>query len=176
MLPCKRIAVVGGESTGKSTLCKQLAAYFETQWVPEVARTYLEQLNRPYSETDLWHIAKGQLKLEDELLCSARQFLFCDTDLLVIQVWSEFAYGQVHPDVLAWINTRRYDAYLITSPDLPWQPDPLREHPEQHLREFFFRRYIELVASRGVPWFIVQGKEEERFQGARQFLESNFLP
>ena len=75
----KKIVVIGGESTGKSTLCEQLASHYETVWVTEFAREYLEQLGREYVEQDLLQIAKGQLNAEDEAITKANQFLFCDT-------------------------------------------------------------------------------------------------
>jgi len=176
VLGCRKIAVIGGESTGKSTLCADLALKFQTFWVPEYARAYLETLGRPYKESDLLLIAKGQLQHEDHYDSLASRFLFCDTNLMVIKVWSEYAYGQVHPDIEELHRQRHYDAYLIAAPDFPWQPDPLREHPEEHLRHFFFRRYVDLVGESGTPYCIVQGSETNRLQKSVHFLESIFLP
>ena len=82
----KRILILGPESTGKSTLAAALAAYFQEPWVPEVAREYLEKLDRPYAYEDLLQIGKQQMLLEDELAGRAKNYLFCDTDLRVLKL------------------------------------------------------------------------------------------
>lgn len=166
----KKIVIVGGESTGKSTLSEQLAAHYQTEWVPEYARTYLQELGRPYTESDLVEIAIGQLALEDVMSKMADRYLFCDTDLHVIKIWSEHAYGRCDPWVLDQIALNRYDAYLITAPDFPWEPDPLREHPEQHWREYFFKQYISEIAATNLPMCIVKGNMEERLHAALDFV------
>ena len=124
----KKIVVIGPESTGKSTLSEALATALHTVWVPEYAREYLEHLNRPYSETDLQAIARGQLLKEGEVAPLVNKVLICDTDLYVIKVWSEHKYGRCHASILEEIARRKYDLYLLTGIDMPWSPDPLREH------------------------------------------------
>ena len=88
-----RIAIIGPESTGKSTLAKELAEYYKTVYVPEVARFYIDELKRSYNQNDLLEIAKLQCDEEDKLLHQANEILICDTNLLVIKIWSEFKYG-----------------------------------------------------------------------------------
>ena len=83
----KKIAITGPESTGKSTLARQLAEHYKTVWVPEYARTYINQLNRPYERYDLMEMAKGQISQEEKLLLESNNFLFCDTELSVIKIW-----------------------------------------------------------------------------------------
>lgn len=170
----KKIVVIGGESTGKSTLCEQLASHYQTPWVKEFAREYLEQLGRAYVEQDLLQIAKGQLIDEDEAIKEASQFLFCDTDLQVIKVWSEYKYGRCDSWITQQILTRKYDAYIITSPDFPWQDDPLREHPEPALRNHFFNLYTEMISTNEAPYCIVEGSEEKRLQQAVTFIQTHF--
>ena len=166
-----RIAVVGGESTGKSTLCAQLAQHFDTAWVPEFARAYLEGLDREYVYEDLRVMAKGQIESEHQYESSAKGYLFCDTDMHVFKVWSEHKYGKLDFVIEELLNTVAYDAYILTSPDFPWQPDPLREHEAEEWRLFFFERYLNLVALRGKPICIVAGSEPERLAMAITFLE-----
>lgn len=170
----KKIVVIGGESTGKSTLCEQLATHYHTVWVKEYAREYLEQLGREYVEQDLLQIAKGQLNAEDEAIKQANQFLFCDTDLQVIKVWSDYKYGRCDAWINGQISSRKYDGYIITSPDFPWQDDPLREHPEPGLRNYFFKLYSEMIAKNGAPYCIVEGDEEKRLQQAVTFIQTYF--
>lgn len=162
----KKIVVIGPESTGKSTLSEALARRLKTLWVPEYAREYLDLLNRPYEENDLLRIAEGQISSEEEKSASAEDFLICDTDLHVIKVWSEHKYNHCHPWILEQVAVRRYDFYILTDIDLPWEPDPWREHPDPFMRRYFHHVYLDIVQNTGVPWTMVTGGEEERLQQA----------
>ncbi|WP_209330926.1 AAA family ATPase [Lunatimonas salinarum] len=167
----KRIVIIGPESTGKSTLSADLAAYFDEPWVPEYAREYLEEIGRPYSFSDLSEIAKGQLAAEERLSQAARRFLFCDTDLRVIQVWSEHKYGKLDSWIGETISRRYYDGYLLTSIDMPWEPDPLREHPDPGMRQYFYETYHELLTVAQVPFLPVAGSREERLMTAVEWIQ-----
>ena len=167
----KKIAVIGPESTGKSTLSEELAHELHTQWVPEFARGFLEQLGRPYTEGDLLTIARGQISGEDELTGSAHDFLICDTDLYVLKVWSEHKYGRCDPWILSMIAERKYDLYLLTYIDIDWQEDPLREHPDMHMRQYFYNIYKDIVVESGVPWVEVKGDPESRLQQAMEVIK-----
>lgn len=168
----KRILILGPESTGKSTLAEKLAMHFAEPWVPEVAREYLEKLDRPYAYEDLLQIGKQQMQLEDELAMQAHNYLFCDTDLRVIQVWSQHRYGKVDPWVLEEIARRTYDLILLCAPDLPWQADPLREHPELEMREEFFAQYLQLTKQSGFPFKIIAGDPVKRISAAVEAIRS----
>src|SRR5438105_3806131 len=89
----KKVVVIGPECTGKSELSEFLAAHFDTSWVPEYARGYIDNLVRPYQESDLLTIAHGQMRLEDEWPRNSKNLLICDTNLYVIKIWSEFKFG-----------------------------------------------------------------------------------
>ena len=169
----KRILILGPESTGKSTLAEKLAEHYSEPWVPEVAREYLEQLDRPYGYDDLLQIGRQQMQLEDEMAAGAKNHLFCDTDLRVIQVWSQHRFGKVDPWVLEEITRRTYDLILLCAPDLPWQEDPLREHPELEMRQQFFDVYQQLAQASGFPWALISGDTAERLSTAIQ--EVNYL-
>lgn len=168
----KRILILGPESTGKSTLAAALAAYFQEPWVPEVAREYLEKLDRPYAYDDLLQIGKQQMRTEDELAMQAKHFLFCDTDLRVIQVWSQHRYGEVDPWVLEELARRTYDLILLCAPDLPWQADLLREHPELEMRKQFFEIYKQLSQASGFPWILISGDTAQRLSTGIQAVGS----
>ena len=168
----KRILILGPESTGKSTLAEKLAKHFAEPWVPEVAREYLEKLDRPYAYDDLLQIGKQQMRTEDELAMQAQNYLFCDTDLRVIQVWSQHRYGKVDPWVLEELARRTYGLILLCAPDLPWQADPLREHPELEMRQQFFEIYQQLSQASGFPWILVSGDTAERLSTAIQAVDS----
>ena len=168
----KRILILGPESTGKSTLAEKLAEHYSEPWVPEVAREYLEQLDRPYGYDDLLQIGRQQMQLEDEMAAGAKNHLFCDTDLRVIQVWSQHRFGKVDPWVLEEIARRTYDLILLCAPDLPWQQDPLREHPELEMRQQFFEIYQQLSQASGIPWILVSGDTAQRLSTAIQAVGS----
>ncbi len=159
----KRIAIIGPESTGKSTLAKDLAEALHTTFVPEYAREYIEELERPYQYEDLLTIAKGQTRVEDELSRKANSVLIVDTTLTIIRVWSEHKYGKCDPWIIAEEQRRKYDLTLVCDIDLPWEDDPQREHP--HLRQHFFEIYQE-YAENHPPWQLISGDRNIRLDTA----------
>jgi NadR type nicotinamide-nucleotide adenylyltransferase len=165
----RKIAITGPESTGKSMLAAKLASYFHTVWVPEYAREYLEQLGRPYTEGDILQIAQGQMANEELQLPKANRFLFCDTELLVTKIWSEVKYKRCHPWILESLEVNRYDLYLLCDIDLPWQYDPLREHPDQ--RQYLFDLYHSELKSRNFPFAIVCGTGPDRLANAVEIIK-----
>lgn len=165
----RRIAIVGPECTGKTDLAMFLAAHYKSAWVPEFARQYLERLERPYHKGDLVTIAKGQLALEDAMAAKADTFLFCDTNLVVIKIWSEFKYGSCDPEILDLLQQRTYDLHLLTNIDLPWQDDPLREHP--HKREELFELYEAELVNTNTHFVKIRGTYGERRESALQAVE-----
>jgi NadR type nicotinamide-nucleotide adenylyltransferase len=159
-----RIAVTGPESTGKSTLSRQLAEHYQTAWVPEYARSYIDQLDRPYTQADILAIAQGQIRLERESEAQANRLLISDTELLVTKVWSEHAFGSCPEWILQQLERQHYDLYLLAGIDIPWEPDPQREHP--HLRDYFYQLYRQELLSRGWPFVEVWGNLSERMAQA----------
>jgi NadR type nicotinamide-nucleotide adenylyltransferase len=173
MQPLKKIVVIGPESTGKSTLCEQLAAHYQTLWVEEYAREYLLRHGKQYKYEDLLTIAKGQLALEDEYIKKVsdqitppHSLLFIDTDMYVMKVWSEFVFGNCDPWILNQILTRRYDGYLLCCTDLPWVKDELREYPDPITREKLFHIYKDSMVNQNTPWAEIGGKADQRLQAA----------
>lgn len=168
-----RILILGPESTGKSTLCQDLSEYYGEPWVPEFAREYLETLGREYRYEDLLLIGKGQVELEDRLAKKADQFLFCDTDLRVIHIWSEHRFGKTDPWVLDQIDKRKYSLILLTDTDLPWEPDPQREYPELEMRQYFFKKYLKLAQESNIPFEVVSGNKSKRILKAIQSIQTH---
>lgn len=163
----KKIVVIGPESTGKSTLSKQLADHYGVCWVPEYARVYLLQHGTSYTYDDLLTIAKGQLALEDEYAAAAKHdVLFVDTDMYVMKVWCEFVYGKCHPWILDRIAERQYDFYFLCNIDLPWVQDGLREYPDLENRQKLYHIYKDIMINQSVPWLEISGSEELRLRKA----------
>jgi len=159
-----RIAITGPESSGKSTLTKELARHFNTIYVPEYAREYLGSLNRQYNYDDILHIARGQFKREQQQVEKAQGILFCDTDFLVSKIWCDEKYGRCHPWILEMIHNHPYDLYLLCDADLPWEADPLRENPDD--RERLLELYKHELESRTYPFAIISGSNKDRLISA----------
>ncbi len=174
----KKIVIIGPESTGKSTLCEQLAQHYETTWCPEFAREYLLTNGTNYEFDDLLTIARGQLALEDEytarleanslpmLEAGGHLPLFIDTDMYVMKVWCEFVFNKCHRFILDEILTRQYDLYLLCNVDLPWVQDELREYPDLHTRKKLYSIYKDIMINQPVPWVDISGNYEERLANA----------
>ena len=156
----KKVCVIGAECTGKTDLSKFLSEHYKTPWVDEYARAYLNKLGRPYQQHDLTKIAHGQMRMEDEWLNDANKILICDTNLIVIKIWSEYKFGTCDKEILKGMAERKYDLYLLTNIDIPWQDDPQREHPQK--REFFWNLYKKEVATTGVATVEISGSREVR--------------
>jgi NadR type nicotinamide-nucleotide adenylyltransferase len=166
----KKIVIIGPESTGKSTLCQQLADHFQTTWVPEYAREYLTERGMDYTYDDLLTIAKGQLKLQDEIVAKSQALdfksVFIDSDMYVMKVWCEFLYQKCHHYILDQIVERQYELYLLCNIDLEWSPDPLREYPNKEPREQLYRIYEDILINQSTPWVKISGGYQERFEKA----------
>jgi NadR type nicotinamide-nucleotide adenylyltransferase len=180
MPQCKKIVVIGPESTGKSSLCAALAAHYGTGWVPEYAREYLQEHGMNYDYPDLMTIARGQLALEDRLTAEwqARMDkvqLFVDTDMYVMKVWSEYVFGRCDAWILDQIASRKYDAYLLCRTDLPWVKDDLREYPDLESRERLFHIYRDCMVNQGTPWAEVGGMGDDRIAAGIAAVETLLL-
>jgi len=171
-----KVAILGPESTGKTALAKSLAEHFNAPWVPEHAREYVEKLTIPYTYDDVCSIARTQIEQEkcyEEHPELSDSYVFFDTDLIITKVWFEYKYGVVPEFIPERIEAGFYDLYLLCAPDLPWEPDPVREHGVD--REFFFDWYKKEIELTGKPCVIVTGTGPGRFQNAVSALHSQFL-
>jgi len=148
-----KIIVTGPESSGKTTLCKELSKHFKIPFTKEFAREYLDVLNRDYNQDDLLKIAKGQLQAENGI-----QLL--DTDLITLKIWSKYKYGSCDKWILNQVEKQKSEKrfYLLCKPDIPWEADPQRENPNG--REELFEIYKKEIESLGHDYFIVE--EENR--------------
>lgn len=172
----RKIVIIGPESSGKSTLCSQLAEHYDTIWCPEFAREYLKDSGK-YSYEDLLNIAHGQLNLEETLLAEARNgFYFIDTDMYVMKVWCEVVFENCHPWILKQIAMRQYDFYFLCRPDLPWVKDELREYPDPSIRNKLFKIYKDLLVNSNAPWAEISGTDIQRFQIAKGILDTIYRP
>ncbi len=163
-----KVAVIGPESTGKSEMCRQLAKEYNTIFVPEFARNYLTNLGRPYTYEDVIYIGEQQMLLEKEYEKRANKILFCDTNLITIKIWLQVVFNKVpfYMDVL--INKNKYDKTFLMDIDLPWENDPLREHPNRR-KEILNLHLIELESHK-TKFNLISGVGTERLQNAKNNL------
>ena len=169
-----KVVLFGPESTGKTTLSEQLARYYNTVWVPEYAREYLQNKWNNERKTcepkDLLPIAAGQMKLENELAKKATDILICDTDLLETKVYSEAYYvGDCDPILEKYALANTYDLYLLTYIDIPWEADDLRDKPNE--REEMFRYFKETLEKYGRNFIILKGNKKERLNCAIEHID-----
>lgn len=168
----KKIAVVGPESTGKSTISAQLAKHYNTVWVPEYAREYCAALTEPCTWQDEINMFYGQIEMEEKLLPEANEILICDTTFITVKIWSDHIFGSSPPEVINELPKRTYDLYLLMDIDLPWQEDPLRDFP--HLREHFMDIWHKELQNLQANYSVVSGNDDERFQNAVAII-NNYL-
>ena len=160
----RRICLFGPESCGKSTLAQRLAEHYRTLWVPEYARSWLEPRQGRVVPPDMLVVAQAQAAAEDAMARQANRWLFCDTDPLTTQLWSQELFGDCPEEVRRWARGRNYALTLLLSPDVPWVSDPVRYRPQE--RERFARQCRELLEREGRPYVELSGSWEERWQQA----------
>jgi NadR type nicotinamide-nucleotide adenylyltransferase len=168
----KKIAIVGPESTGKSTISAQLARHYNTVWVPEYAREYCAALTEPCTWQDEVNMFHGQVEMEDRLIPEANQLLICDTTFITVKIWSDYIFGRSPREVTDELPKRPYDLYLLMDIDLPWQEDPLRDFP--HLREYFMDIWHKELIELNAVYRVVSGNDDHRFQNAITAID-NYL-
>ena len=160
-----KVVINGPESTGKTTLTKQLAEYFNTEYVPEFARNYLQEKwdlkKEVCSKEDLLVIVKEQVNLENELSSKANKVLLLDTNIITTVNWSITHFdGFCDPWIIKQTEFLEYDHYLITNIDFPWIKDDLRDRPNE--REDMLSSLINQHDIRDLKYSIISGDKDER--------------
>ena len=153
-----KVIVTGPESSGKTTLCKQLSEQFKIPFTEEFSRKYIDDLDRKYLQEDLVIIAKEQLENE-QLTRSNKQLSLHDTDLITLKIWSEYKYGNCNDWIISQIEQQKQEKrfYFLCSPDIPWESDPQRENP--HNRDELFEIYKVELEQLGHNYFILEGQK-----------------
>lgn len=171
---CTRvISLHGPESTGKTTLARQLAAHYRTSLAPEYGRTYTETFGTECTSDDLVRIGRGQSAAIEAAKSTARGFVVTDTDAVMTAVWSDMLTGSRDP----WFTTCQVsDFYLVTRTDIGWADDGTRYFPDDPLRSEFLDRSIAELESRGLPLAMVEGAGEDRLASAIAALDTQLAP
>jgi NadR type nicotinamide-nucleotide adenylyltransferase len=173
-----KIVLFGPESTGKTTLSELLARHYNSVWVREYARRYLQNKwnneRKTCENKDLIPIAIGQMKLENELVEKADKVLICDTDLLETKVYSEEYYGGfVDPELDKAALQNHYELYLLTYIDTPWEADDLRDRPEQ--RKEMFNAFENTLKKYNKPYVLLKGDVKMRLERAIKAIDKILL-
>lgn len=167
-----KIALFGPESTGKTTLSKQLAEYYNTKWVPEFAREYLQEKWDNHQQIcdidDMLPIAYGQTKLENDTVLQANKYLFCDTNLMVTKVFSEVYYDYCDPALDKAALEHEYDLFFLTNIDVPWEKDDLRDKAEG--RESVFEVFKQSLIDNKKPFITLSGNQKTRLEKATNII------
>ncbi|HEY2860475.1 MAG TPA: AAA family ATPase [Terracidiphilus sp.] len=174
----KRVCVVGAESTGTTTLARDLAEHYDTVWVPEYGREYCEKLAA--GGVDLWSygwnsaeftlIARTQVELERNMAREANRLMICDTDAFATGIWHQRYVGSRSTEVDAIAASDPPCLYLLTDCDIPFVQDGLRDG--ENIRAWMTRRFEEELKQREVPWVKVSGTGAQRLETAIQAIES----
>lgn len=151
----KRIVISGPESTGKTTLSRNLARHFNCLWISEYAREYIENIETEYTYNDVELIAKKQVEQYHQFKEVNSSFIFFDTFLIITKIWFIDVYNKIPSWLDLVIKQCPVDLYLLCSPDLPWQSDPVRENPDR--REYFFDLYKKEIENYGFNYKIIGG-------------------
>ena len=158
-----RVAILGAESSGKSTLSEALARRHDTVWVPEYLREFVDTLQRVPHEDDQYPIALTQRAREDAAALEAKGLLFCDTTPLMTALYSRVYWGRVDAQ-LARLDARHDYAFtFVTAPDTPWEPDGLQRESEA-VRQDVHRMLLATLAARAIDYTLLAGDLPQRLR------------
>ena len=170
MQRCVRVAILGAESSGKSTLAAALAERYGTVWVPEYLREFVETQGRVPVAADQYGIARMQVEREAAAAAQARYFLFCDTTPLMTVVYSRHYFAGADARLAALADATRYDLTLVTAPDSPWVADGLQRESEA-VRQLIYRMLLEELDARGIVYHVLHESLEARLAQAAPLLQ-----
>lgn len=162
-----RIAITGPESSGKTTLANLLGEKLSGTVFTEFARTYLENLDREYVKDDLDEICNGHL---NQFIESESSTQIIDTDFIVLKIWSEVKYGSVSKVISEAVDSEYFDLHILCTPDIPWEYDAQREHP--NMREELFQIYRTELTSSEKNFIEVSGSLVERVKKSLEAIAS----
>lgn len=168
------IVITGPESTGKSTLTNELAGIYQGIAIPEYARQYIVTLQRPYNYSDVELIARKQVEEFNNISTIPGQFFFLDTYLIITKVWFEVVFGHFPTWMEKEIRKSKIDLFLLCEPDIPWEPDSVRENGGE-MRNWLYDSYKQNLNKYMFNYEIVNGLGPERIQCARRHMDRIFF-
>lgn len=170
-----KIAILGPESTGKSTLAEQLAKHFGTDFVPEYSREYLKDFEGQYQIDDVVKIAQGQQKWIDEAEAKKPEMLIADTEMIVNKIWCKYVFNSIPETISDLVKRQDYDLYLLCDIDLEWSFDPLRENPDFEERKTIFEMYEKELSTLKANYRIISGHDQLRLKNAIDAIKQQII-
>ena len=174
-----RVAIMGAESTGTTTLTRALAEAYETTWVEEYGREYwTAKISSPlgeggvevgWTEDEFVHIATEQNRREDLAARTVNRILFCDTDAFATSLWFERYLDSRSSHVEALATGRRYDLTFLTGAEIPFVQDGWRDG--ESIREGMHRRFVERLTEEGRSYVLIEGSPERRLEEAKSLVD-----
>lgn len=164
-----RIAILGAESSGKSTLAAALASHYQTVWVPEFLREFVDVNGRVPEESDQFPIARTQMERENEAAARASQFLFCDTTPMMTALYSRWYWGRVDAQLALLERRHEYAFTLVTAPDSPWEADGLQRESEA-VRQTIHEQVLQMLDERAIAYLVVTGSLPQRVLQAARYI------
>ena len=155
----RRICLLGGESSGKSTLAEALAREHDTCHVSEYGRELWELKKGALVFDDMLQIAERQIAAEEEAAGRANRYLFCDTSPLTTLFYSNHLFGRAEP-ALELLAGRPYDLTVLCEADFPFVQDGTRQ--SESLRSIQHNWYLRELADRAIPFLLVTGSVADR--------------
>ena len=168
----KNIVITGSESSGKTTLFKELKSLTGFSFLPEFSRIYINQINRPYDYNDILEIAKLYDK-EFEIASKNELSIISDTDLLTLLIWCEYKYDKCHSFIKESLTKNPPDFYLLCSPNIPWEFDSQRENPNNRVE--LFNIYLKKIMELGIDFEIIEGNRSKRLIQTKNILQNIYL-
>lgn len=164
-----RVCIIGAESTGTTTLAKDLAKHYKTVWVPEYGRFYAEgrlpsQGSQDWDSEEFVKIAEGQNALEDALAERSNGLVICDTDAFATSVWHERYMGTRSKRVEEIADQRLHELYIVTGDEIPFEPEDIRDG--ERIRHKMHARFMERLDEENKPHILVRGSREARLKAA----------
>ena len=173
----KRIVICGPESTGKSTMTENLSVHFNTNYVDEFAREFLQKkwdiVNEVCTKEDLIKIARGQIELENTKIKSANKLIFCDTNISTTIAWSKTHFdGFCDPWLMSQSKLLKYDYYLLLNTDVAWIKDDLRDSPNDREKMFLAHKFeLDIL---NVNYDIIEGSDfDKRLKQAVDYIKKS---
>jgi len=170
----KRIVILGAESTGTTTLAKDLAFYFKTSWVPEYGRLYYEgkmfsENNQVWTTEEFSHITQMQNEIEEKMAGCSNKILICDTDSFTTTIWHRRYIGNTSKKLEKFVHTDKHSFYILTSTDIPFIQDGTRDG--ENIRNWMHRLFIKELGKRHLNYIVVEGSKKERLEKAVKAIE-----
>ena len=161
----------GPESTGKTTLANHFSRTYNAPLVEEYARTFLEALDKSYTFNNVIEMAATQLKMEQEAIKQNTSMLLLDTDLITYAIWLKVKYNTTIDWIDDAISNQPNKHYFLCAIDVPWETDPLREHPNEKDREALFQLHLSLLEKHQYPYTILSGNLDNRIARCKEIIE-----